>query len=69
MIKFIVTQGSDIIRNRSKLPEEIKEGDYDSDYYLHHQVIPAVERIFDVLGYRKEDLLEMKDQTKLEGFF
>lgn len=69
MIKFIVTQGSDIIRNRSKLPEEIKEGDYDSDYYLHHQVIPAVERIFDVLGYRKENLLEMKDQTKLEGFF
>ena len=69
MIKFIVTQGSDIIRNRSKLPEEIKEGDYDSDYYLHHQVIPAVERIFDVLGYRKEDLLERKDQTKLEGFF
>jgi len=69
MIKFIVTQGSDIIRNRSKIPEEIKEGDYDADYYLHHQVIPAVERIFDVLGYRKEDLLEMKDQTKLEGFF
>ena len=69
MIKFIVTQGNDIIRNRSKMPEEIKEGDYDADYYLHHQVIPAVERIFDVLGYRKEDLLEMKDQTKLEGFF
>ena len=69
MIKFIVTQGNDIIRNRSKMPEEIKEGDYDADYYLHHQVIPAVERIFDVLGYRKENLLEMKDQTKLEGFF
>lgn len=69
MIKFIVTQGSDIIRNRSKLPEEIKEGDYDADYYIHHQVIPAVERIFDVLGHKKEELLEMKDQTKLEGFF
>ncbi|MCH8004572.1 MAG: ribonuclease H-like domain-containing protein [Nanoarchaeota archaeon] len=69
MIKFVVTQGSDIIRNRSKLPEEIKEEDYDSDYYIHNQVVPAVERIFNVLGYKKEELLEIKDQTKLEGFF
>ena len=69
MIKFVVTQGNDIIRNRSKLPEEIAEEDYDADYYIHNQVVPAVERIFDVLGYKKEELLETKDQTKLEGFF
>ncbi len=69
IIKYVVTQGNDIIRNRVKLPEEIKETDYDSDYYIHNQVIPAVERIFNVLGYRKEDLLETKEQTKLEGFF
>lgn len=68
MIKYIVTQGSDIIRNRSKLPEEVKEGDYDSGYYIDNQVIPAVERIFNVIGYKKEDLLETKEQTKLEGF-
>ncbi len=69
VIKYVVTQGSDIIRNRSKLPEEIKESDYDADYYIHNQVIPAVERIFNVLGFKKEDLLETKEQTKLEGFF
>ena len=69
MIRFVVLQGSDIIRNRSKLPEEIKENNYDSDYYINNQVIPAVERIFNVLGYTKEDLLETKEQTKLEGFF
>ncbi len=69
IIKYVVTQGSDIIRNRVKLPEEIKEADYDADYYINNQVIPAVERIFNVLGYRKEDLLETKEQTKLEGFF
>ncbi|MDP3765112.1 MAG: DNA-directed DNA polymerase [Nanoarchaeota archaeon] len=69
IIKYVVTQGSDIIRNRSKLPEEIKEDEYDADYYINNQVIPAVERIFNVLGYKKEDLLETKEQTKLEGFF
>ena len=69
MIRFVVMQGSDIIRNRSKLPEEVKGNDYDADYYINNQVIPAVERIFDVLGYRKEELLEKKDQTKLGGFF
>lgn len=69
MIKYVVTQGSDMIRNRSKLPEEVKENEYDADYYINNQVIPAVERIFNVLGYKKEDLLEIKEQTKLEGFF
>ncbi len=69
MIRFVVLQGSDIIRNRSKLPEEVKENNYDPDYYIHNQVIPAVEKIFNVLGYRREELLETKDQTKLEGFF
>ena len=69
MIRFVVLQGSDIIRNRSKLPEEVKENNYDADYYINNQVIPAVERIFNVLGHTKEELLETKDQTKLEGFF
>lgn len=69
MIRYVVSQGNDIIRNRAKLPEEVKEGEYDADYYINNQVIPAVERIFNVLGYKKEDLLEMKEQTKLEGFF
>ena len=69
IIKYVVTQGSDIIRNRVKLPDEITEADYDSDYYINNQVVPSVERIFNVLGYRKEDLLETKEQTKLEGFF
>ena len=68
-ISFVVTQGSDIIRNRAKLPDEIKQDEYDPDYYILHQVVPAVERIFNVLGYSKEELLQSKEQTKLEGFF
>ncbi|MBI1935978.1 hypothetical protein HYS31_06065 [Candidatus Woesearchaeota archaeon] len=69
VIKYVVTQGNDIIRNRSKLPEEVKEGEYDATYYIENQLVPSVERIFNVLGYTKEDLLETKEQTKLGGFF
>ena len=64
-----MTQGSDIIRNRSKLPDEVKEDEYDADYYISNQVVPSVDKIFEVLGYSKEDLLEHKEQKKLEGFF
>lgn len=69
MIKFIVTEGSGIIRDRARLPEEIAQGGYDADYYIQHQVVPSVERIFDVLGYKKENLITGKDQSRLREFF
>ncbi|MBW2982164.1 DNA-directed DNA polymerase [Candidatus Woesearchaeota archaeon] len=69
LIKFIVTEGSGIIRERAKIPEEVEEGNYDTNYYIEHQIIPSIERIFNVLGYTKEDLLESKEQSKLGKFF
>ena len=68
MIKYIVAEGKGIIRDRAKIPEELENNEYDSRYYVEHQVIPAVERIFNVLGYKKEDLLE-REQNKLDKFF
>lgn len=69
MIKFVVTQGSDIIRNRAKLPDEVSPEDYDADYYVNNQVVPAVDKIFEVLGFHKGELLEHQEQKKLERFF
>ncbi len=69
LIKYVVTSGSDIIRNRAKLPEEVSSGEYDASYYIENQVVPAVEKIFEVLGYSRGDLVEHKEQKKLEGFF
>lgn len=68
MIQWVVTQGKDKIRDRARLPEEVKESDYDADYYINNQVIPSVERIFNVLGYKKEDLIASKEQSKLGEF-
>ena len=69
LIKFIITQGGGIIRDRARIPEDINQGDYDAEYYIKHQIIPSVEKIFEVLGFSKNDLLEDKDQSKLGSFF
>lgn len=68
-VQYVVTVGGDTIGSRSKLPSEVTKEDYDPDYYISNQVIPAVESIFKVIGYSKEDLLEHKEQKKLDGFF
>lgn len=68
MIRLIITSGKGIIRDRARLPDEIAEGDYDADYYIEHQIVPSVERIFNVLGHTKEELIDEHSQSKLDGF-
>jgi DNA polymerase elongation subunit (family B) len=55
-----------LIRDRAKLPEE--PGNYDIDYYLKNQIIPAVENIFDVLNINVMELVEGKKQKSLGDF-
>lgn len=69
LVRYIVVQGKGKISDRVKLPEEAEEGEYDDVYYINNQVIPAVDRIFEVLGYSKDALTESKDQSKLGSFF
>lgn len=68
LIRYIVTEGGQRIRDRVKLPNEVREGEYDSEYYVEHQVLPVVEKIFEVLGYSRDDLVESKAQSKLQKF-
>ena len=68
LIKYVIVKGKEKIRDRARLPDEVSQGDYDPDYYIEHQVIPAVERIFNIIGFTKEDLSEEKSQSKLAGF-
>ncbi|MFH1398508.1 MAG: DNA-directed DNA polymerase [Candidatus Woesearchaeota archaeon] len=69
MIQYVVCSGSGRIRDRAKLPEECSQDDYDSEYYVNNQIIPAVEKIFAVLGYSKEELVKSLDQKSLDKFF
>ena len=68
MIKYIVGMGKGRIRDKARLPDEIKQEDYDAEYYIKNQVIPSVEKIFEVLGYNVLELLEEQSQSKLSGF-
>ncbi|HDQ60072.1 MAG TPA: hypothetical protein ENN30_02660 [Candidatus Woesearchaeota archaeon] len=70
MIKYVITKGAGSISDRAVILSEFEgsENIYDPDYYIDNQVLPAVEKIFEVLGYSKDEL-KGKLQTKLEGFF
>ncbi len=68
LIKFVVVKGRGKIRDKVKLADEIKQKEYDADYYANHQIYPSVEKIFSVFGYTKEDLLSEDQQSRLGSF-
>ncbi len=51
-----------LVRERAKLPEEKEE--YDINYYINNQIIPAVENILQVFNIKKQDI-EKKSQRKI----
>lgn len=69
IISYLVLKGSGKISDRVILlteydPEKHK---YDPDYYIENQVLPAVLRILEAFGYRKEDLrYQSSKQTGLD---
>jgi DNA polymerase I len=53
--KNIITRKGTSISDKAMPADQAK--DYDADYYINHQVIPAVLKILKELGVKKEDLL------------
>jgi len=68
LIKFVVIKGEGKIREKVQLAEDAKQDEYDPDYYINNQIIPSVDKIFQALGYRTEELEEHKGQKKLGDF-
>ena len=68
-ISYIVCKGKGKIRDKVKLPDEVTAQDYDPEYYINNQVLPAVERIFDALGTKEEDIEQSSNQSSLGKFF
>jgi DNA polymerase I len=67
MLSFIITKGApkQSISEKAELEEFVKEGDYDADYYIENQVLPAVIKIMQELGYTRDDLINGGKQTGL----
>lgn len=69
VIRYVIVKGSGLVRERAKMPEEVSEGGYDPDYYIKHQLIPAVSSIFAVIGYSEEEIFAESRQVGLGKFF
>ncbi|NIO19192.1 MAG: hypothetical protein GTN76_00175 [Candidatus Aenigmarchaeota archaeon] len=67
VIGYIITKGAGSISNRAE-PFEYAEN-YDPEYYINNQIIPAAMRILHGLGYTEEDVLsESPGQKSLDTF-
>jgi len=68
IIGYIITKNGKSISDRAELEEFVEEGNYDSDYYITHQVIPAVIKIIQEFGYNEKDLIHGGKQSNLSAF-
>ena len=69
-IALIITSGDGSISSRAEPIEDAK--DYDPEYYIRNQVLPAALRVLSGLGYTEDDLAGEGNgppQASLEGFF
>ena len=69
LIEYFVAESEEkkkLVRDRVKLPNE--EGEYDIEYYLNHQIFPAVENIFQVFKMDIKKTLDGKNQKTLGDF-
>ena len=67
-IQYVVTKGKskDTISEKAELLEYAK--DYDSEYYINNQIVPAALRALSVFGIIEEDLLGKSKQSGLVRF-
>lgn len=68
IVRFVIVKGKGRIRDKVRLPDETKQNDYDGDYYVQHQILPGVERIFAALDISIDDLVSSSKQTSLSRF-
>ncbi|HIH10424.1 MAG TPA: hypothetical protein HA254_07210 [Candidatus Diapherotrites archaeon] len=69
VLGFVVTKkNGKSISEKAELEEYVAEGNYDADYYIEHQILPAVLNIMQELGYDKQDLISGGKQSSLSSF-
>lgn len=69
VIGFVIMRGKGSISDRAEPVEDVKPNQYDPEYYIEHQILPASMRVLKALGYTEQEVLSGKIQKKLEGFF
>jgi len=66
LIRYFIAETREkkvLVREKVKLEDE--KGEYNIEYYLNHQIIPAVDNIFQVFGINVKEIISGKKQMTL----
>ncbi|MEM3841258.1 MAG: DNA-directed DNA polymerase [Candidatus Micrarchaeaceae archaeon] len=63
VISYVVTKKGSTISEKAELEEVAR--DYDAEYYINHQIIPATMRILKELDFKEAELTNIGNQKKL----
>ena len=69
IIRYIITKGHGPISKRAEPVEYIENKQYDAEYYIQNQVLPATLRILEAIGYSEEQIMNNEKQMSLDSFF
>ncbi|MBI2542910.1 MAG: hypothetical protein HYW24_01870 [Candidatus Aenigmarchaeota archaeon] len=70
-VGFVIVKGMQLLSERSEDPDYVKQNNIpiDSKYYIENQILPPLERVFEVIGISKNELMGMGKQTLLKDLF
>jgi DNA polymerase I len=66
VVAFVITKKGNSISEKAQVAELAR--DYDADYYVNNQVLPAVLKILGALGVDEEDIKTKGTQSRLGGW-
>lgn len=69
IISYVVSKYGSKLSEKIRLPTECTNNDYDAEYYISRQIIPAIKTLVNVVGISEEDLLNDSKQSSLSNFF
>jgi DNA polymerase I len=72
IIQYVIAKGKGLISDKAVAYEDAENYEYDPDYYINNQLLPAISRLMWPFGYTKEDLIELGENEKqhtLDSFF
>ncbi|MBU5536945.1 MAG: DNA polymerase domain-containing protein [Candidatus Aenigmatarchaeota archaeon] len=70
-VSFVIVKGMQLLSERAEDPEYVKANKIpiDSKYYIENQILPPLERVFEVIGISKTELMGIGRQTLLREIF
>lgn len=69
IMRYVVVKGKTPISQRAEPVEDVDISDYDPVYYIENQVLPAISRIIEAIGYSASEIMHQERQSSLDAFF